>query len=91
MLGILQQDAFAHPVVDYLTDPAEGKKSKKKGKKRMKSDVDIEVENTVVPPPDEPLDYISGEKLDEAKRLLETEAQITFDEKAKELRASSDS
>jgi len=88
MLGLLQQDAFAHPVVLDPSDPTEGKKSKKKGKKRKKNDV--AAEGNIVPPPDEPLDYIPEENLDEAKELLEKEAQVTIDEKAKELRASSE-
>jgi len=83
MLGLLQHDAFSHPIV---VDPAEveGKKSKKK-KKRKAAD-----EAAIVPPPEQPLDYIPEEKLDEAKVLLEREAETAFAEKTNELRSSGD-
>jgi hypothetical protein len=83
MLGLLQHDAFSHPVVVDQAE-VEGKKSKKKKKRKVAE------EATLVPPPEQPLDYIPEEKLDEAKVLLEREAETAFAEKTNELRSSGD-
>ena len=85
MLGLLQHDAFSHPVVVDQGE-TEGKKSKKKKKRKAAA----AEEAAVVPPPEQPLDYIPEEKLDEAKALLEREAEATLVEKTNELRSSSD-
>jgi len=83
MLGLLQHDAFSHPVVVVQAE-VEGKKSKKK-KKRKAAAAD---EAAVIPPPEQPLDYIPEEKLDEGKALLDREAEATLAEKTNEIRST---
>lgn len=91
MLDLLQHDAFVHPFVaiDHV-DEGGKKKSKKKDKKKHRKGKAAESDDiaaaTSVPPPERPLDYISKEKLNEAKSLLKEETNVVLVEKAKELR-----
>jgi len=78
MLALLQHDAHAHPVpsTDIDGDIVSDKKSKKdkKKKKRKKGGSDAGG-IALVPLPDKPLDYISGEALDAAKGLVNEELE----------------